>query len=416
MTTDRTAGGQHPVVGHGGTIARRPPAVCDIVVPTIGRASLRSLLEALSRQFDAAPDGSRPARVIVVDDRARPDGPLLGPTAPDGAEAGRSRASVDVVRSGGRGPAAARNLGWRSSNAEWVAFLDDDVIPADRWWTTLLSDLGRAGPQIGGVQGRVVVPSPQGRRPTDQERNVGGLADARWATADMAYRRTALESVGGFDERFARAYREDADLALRTRSAGFGLVVGDRFVVHPVGPARWTASVARQRGNGDDALMRRLHGPHWRARAAAPPGAYPGHLVATLGLGAAVLGASARRHRLAALGALVWGATTARFAWRRIVAGPRTASEVAAMAATSVAIPLAAVWHRALGAWHWRSATRWEGASSDRLWPPDDAGVSIVPRPTSVAGPAGTDRCGTARPATTLAAGTASPKGSAVAR
>ena len=61
-----------------------------------------------------------------------------------------------------------------------------------------------------------MVPLPTDRRPTDWERNTAGLAGASWITADMAYRRTALEAVNGFDERFPRAYREDADLALRS--------------------------------------------------------------------------------------------------------------------------------------------------------------------------------------------------------
>ena len=42
----------------------------------------------------------------------------------------------------------------------------------------------------------------------------------------MAYRRAALESVHGFDERFPRAYREDADLAVRVRRAGWRLTRG----------------------------------------------------------------------------------------------------------------------------------------------------------------------------------------------
>jgi hypothetical protein len=36
----------------------------------------------------------------------------------------------------------------------------------------------------------------------------------------MTYRRAALTEAGGFDERFPRAYREDADLALRVRDHG----------------------------------------------------------------------------------------------------------------------------------------------------------------------------------------------------
>ena len=68
------------------------------------------------------------------------------------------------------------------------------------------------------TQGRFEVPLPGDRRPTDWERSTGGPGAARWATADMAYRREALAAVGGFDERFPRAYREDADLALRVRT------------------------------------------------------------------------------------------------------------------------------------------------------------------------------------------------------
>jgi GT2 family glycosyltransferase len=372
---------------------------CDIVVPTVGRPSLHPLLWALAEQVDAGPTVPARPRVIVVDDRTRPDGPLLGPTAPCHAPTVPCRPSVEVVQSGGRGPAAARNVGWRRSFAQWVAFVDDDVMPGDRWWLTLLADIGRAGPGIGGVQGRIVVPGPEGRRATDHERNVGGLADARWATADMAYRRTALAVVGGFDDRFRRAYREDADLALRIRRAGFGLMVGDRHVVHPVGAAPWWASVARQRGNADDALMRRVHGARWRVEAEAPPGAYRAHLVASVGLAAAVVGASARRPRMAGVGALVWSASLARFAWRRIVLGPRTPGEIAAMVATSVAIPVVAVWHRAAGAWRFRAAEPWDRPSAARLTAPVGAGHPAWPHTSSVANAAGDDGDVEARPA-----------------
>ena len=46
----------------------------------------------------------------------------------------------------------------------------------------------------------------------------------------------------GFDERFPRAYREDADLALRVRDAGWTLHAGARTARHPVRPAdAWSA-------------------------------------------------------------------------------------------------------------------------------------------------------------------------------
>ena len=53
----------------------------------------------------------------------------------------------------------------------------------------------------------------------------------------MAYRRSALIAVGGFDERFPRAFREDADLALRLLDRGWHLRRGDRHD-HAPGPAR----------------------------------------------------------------------------------------------------------------------------------------------------------------------------------
>jgi histidinol-phosphate phosphatase family protein len=310
----------------------------QVVVPTLGRPSLGALLAALSRS-----EGPAPAGVIVVDDR-RSDGPLAGLEAWDPA-AGPLR----VVRGRAAGPAAARNIGWRTATAPWIAFLDDDVVPEPAWRRRLLDDVSGLPEEVAGSQGRIRVPLPAGRRPTDWERNVAGLERARWATADMAYRRDALARAGGFDERFRRAYREDADLALRVMAAGRRLVRGERRVVHPVGPAHAAASLRAQAGNADDVLMRALHGPGWRERAGAPPGRRPRHL-ATAAAGAAALAAlAAGRPRLALAAGAGWLAGTAELAWARIAPGPRTPGEVALMAATSAAMPPLVAWHTARG-------------------------------------------------------------------
>ena len=185
---------------------------------------------------------------MLVDDRARPDGPL--PSAP----------GARVVRGPARGPAAARNAGWRAGSAPWVAFLDDDVEPGADWLAALHADLEAAADDVDGVQGRIVVPLPRDRRPTDWERATAGLERARWATADLAYRRTALERVGGFDERFPRAYREDADLGLRITAGGRRIVLGARSVRHPVRPGArhgLAREAGRQRGRRADARAAR---------------------------------------------------------------------------------------------------------------------------------------------------------------
>ena len=308
-------------------------AAYDIVVPTVGRDSLRLLLASLA---DAA--GPPPARVIVVDDR-RERLQLLALDA-----AGGLRERIEVLTSGGVGPAAARNLGWRAASAAWIAFLDDDVVVDERWRADLVRDLAAAG-TAAASQGRLSVPLPADRPPTDWERNVKGLEGAPWITADCAFRRAALEAVGGFDERFRRAYREDADLALRLLDRGFTLAAGTRRTRHPVRPADPWVSVRLQAGNADDALMDALHGSDWRARVGAQRGAfgrYPPIVASAL---------------IAAGGSLVWLVLTARFAWQRIAPGPRSLREIAAMCATSAAIPFAAVYHR------WRGVRRARGAT-----------------------------------------------------
>ncbi|MEU4331790.1 glycosyltransferase family 2 protein [Nonomuraea dietziae] len=305
-----------------------------VVIPTIGRSSLRK----------AIPEG---VPVIVVEDTGR------------------------------KGPAAARNAGWRAADTPWVVFLDDDVVPGEGWLEALTKDLESLPEDVAGSQGRIEVPLPRDRRPTDAERNTAGLADAEWITADMAYRRAALEKVGGFDERFPRAYREDADLALRMREAGFRLVRGERVTRHPVRDDGFWASVRFQRGNADDALMRRVHGPEWRSLIGAG-GLLPRHAVTTaLGLTALALAAARALSRAddregrglrdglrgghglrgtgagggwaMGIAAAGWAGLTATFAWERIAPGPRTPGEVARMVVTSVAIPPAACLHRLRG-------------------------------------------------------------------
>ncbi len=320
---------------------------CTIVVPTIGRPSLDALLRAL-----AGASGPRPAELVLVDDR--PSGPPLQP-AIDGLP------PVRVLRTGGGGPARARNLGWRTARTEWVAFLDDDVVPDPDWYERLDRDLAELAPDVAGSQGQVRVPLPADRRPTDWERGTAGLATSSWITADLAYRRAALAAVGGFDERFPRAFREDSDLALRVMDAGGRLVRGERRITHPVRPADRWISLRVQAGNADDVLMRRLHGPTWRERADAALGRRPQHLAVTAAALTAVGLAVARRRRGAALAALAWAAGTAEFAWARIRPGPRTRDETVTMALTSTAIPPLATWHFLRGLVQHRRVRPWRG-------------------------------------------------------
>jgi HAD superfamily hydrolase (TIGR01662 family) len=339
-----------------------------VVVPTVGRRSLQVLIDCLGEG-----GGPLPEAIVVVDDRPGDPEPLE-PYLP-GLLCGR----LQVLRSGGRGPAAARNAGWRAVAADWVVFVDDDLLLPRDWPDRLAADLARLGPDVAGSQARVRVPLPHGRRPTDAERNTAGLAAACWITAEMAYRRAALVRLGGFDERFTRTYREDADLALRALTAGYRLVRGEREVVHPVRAAGRWSSLRAQAGNADDALMRRKHGPGWQERAGAGRGGRPWHLVTVLSALVMAGAGVARRPRLAATAGAGWLVLTVRFAGPRIAAGPRTRDEVGTMLATSVLIPPAATCHWLRGLWRHRGARRWQPPPRAVLLDRDGTLVHDVP-------------------------------------
>jgi len=305
-----------------------------VVIPTIGRSSLPDLVAAVDRS-------PAPACIVIADDRPDPTPALPLPA---------TKAPLVVVRSYGSGPAAARNVGWRSTESEWVVFLDDDVVvPAD-WCAQVARDLRDLPAEVGASQAWLHVPHPTGRRPTDEERRTTGLVGAQWITADMAYRRSALFATGGFDERFPRAFREDADLGLQTVRAGYSIVWGDRVTTHPLtSRGGWRSSLRAQAGNADNAVMRAKYGRHWRKLIAAGRGRTAIHAL-TVASGATAMAALAgRRRRLAAAAGTSCALLTVEFAIERILPGPRTWREIGTMMATSTAIPPLAVWHRLRG-------------------------------------------------------------------
>jgi histidinol-phosphate phosphatase family protein len=316
-----------------------------VVVPTIGRPTLQRLLMALEKDLEDSA-GPPPQAVIVVDDRANSVPPLLI----------RSRLPVTVVRSGGRGPAAARNVGWRHCTARWICFLDDDVRPDPGWIAALAEDLASAEAcGAAGSQAVIGVPIVQGRRVSDDERRTQRLETAQWITADMAYRRSALVEVGGFDERFPRAYREDSDLGLRITLSGKTIAQGSRRSTHPVARATWMSSVRAQIGNRDDALLHRKYGKGWRPAIGEGRGRLPAHLATTVAAGVSLAAGNRAVSRWARLG---WCVLTADFALRRFLAGRRTVTEAVRMLVTSILIPPVAVYHRLRGEWDFRAAHR----------------------------------------------------------
>jgi HAD superfamily hydrolase (TIGR01662 family) len=331
-----------------------------VVIPTIGRPGLAELVTTVD-------DDPAPSCIVIADDRRDAAAQLDLPA---------TTAPLLVVRTHGRGPAAARNAGWRAADANWIAFLDDDVaIPVD-WCRRVAKDLVDLPESVAASQAWIYVPAPAGRRPTDAERRTMNLSGALWISADIAYRRSALLTTGGFDERFPRAFREDADLALRTVRLGYAIAWGERVTTHPLASSTsWRSSLRDQTGNADNALLRAKYGRRWRSLIGTSPGRTGRHVMTTaaavIALAALASGRTSGPHsggqfaRLAAAAGTVWMGMTAEFAVGRIRSGPRTAREISTGLLTSALIPPLAVAHRLRGEFRARFAGRGDrGAAS----------------------------------------------------
>ena len=313
----------------------------SVVVPTYRRPELltRCLATVLSQSLDGDA-----YEVIVVDDGHDETTRL----AVEGMRPERGAPALRYLcPPQGRGPAVARNAGWRAARAPLVAFTDDDTIPDLRW----LEEGERALGDRVAICGRVVVP-PLEQPPTDHELMTRGLESADFVTANAFVRRDALEQVGGFDERFLRAWREDSDLQFRLQALGEVTRADAATVLHPVRPERWGVCLRQQRNAFFDALLYKKHPRLYRERIRpVPPWDYYAIVGAVLAVPFLLL---ADAPGAGATALVVASVLVLRLAARRLRHTSRAPSHVAEMVVTSALIPFLSVYWRLRGAWRFR--------------------------------------------------------------
>src|SRR4051812_21531613 len=176
---------------------------CSVIIATYKRPLLlRRCLAALVMQSLA----NNRYEIIVVDDGNDPD--TRSEVSSFMAQHNRPSIRYFSTATPSSGPAIARNIGWKAAKGSIIAFTDDDCEPLSNWLEAGVEALCDSG--IAGAWGRIIVPIPA--QPTDYELNTARLEQAPGATANCFYRKTALVSIGGFDERFSRPWCEDSDL------------------------------------------------------------------------------------------------------------------------------------------------------------------------------------------------------------
>lgn len=221
-----------------------PTPVVTAVIATVGNERFDKL-QACIRSLHSAAFTEPSLDVVVVVDGGQLDTDTLA--------AGLDH-PVTVISTPKAGPAAARNVGWRHARSHLVAFVDDDTIVAPEW----LGDIRRTFDEqadLAGLGGAIEPLSPRNpvsRMMTDMGHLNHTCSErrCRLLTANATYRRSALEAVGGFDERFTTAAGEDYDLSDRMWAAGLRLATTQKAVVYHHHPTSVTQMLSTARRYG----------------------------------------------------------------------------------------------------------------------------------------------------------------------
>lgn len=119
---------------------------------------------------------------------------------------------VRVIASSGRGAVDARNTGVAAASGDLIVFIDDDVRPTRHWLAAIAAPFER-DPAIVAAGGRILPEYEPGARPVPAEllwlvgctyagHPEGPGPISRPIGSTMAFRRSALEAVGGFSNKF----------------------------------------------------------------------------------------------------------------------------------------------------------------------------------------------------------------------
>jgi glycosyltransferase involved in cell wall biosynthesis len=311
----------------------------SVVIPTYHRPQL--LMDCLAALFNQ--DFKGRYEIIVVSDG--PD-PATRKMVEDSCFDERLRYFEMPFK---KGPAAARNYGWKKACSPLIAFTDDDTQP-DKSWLSAFKDAYHQESQIA-FSGKVIVPiSPA---PTDYEKNTAGLQIAEFVTANCCCTWMALQQTGGFDERFSMAWREDSDLHFKLIMDQIPIIhVEEAKVLHPVRNAGWGISLKEQRKGKFNALLYKKFPSLYRQRIQpAPLWNYYLMILSSLFF---IVCLVMNLPWPALFFFTGWAVLLARFIYRRLKGTSKTITHILEMICTSVCIPFLSVYWQIYGAWKYR--------------------------------------------------------------
>lgn len=187
------------------------PRISIVVCSYNGASTIRDCFEALLKlEYPSF-------EVIVVDD---------GST--DSTSATARAYGFRLIRTENRGLSSARNTGLEAASGEIVAYIDDDAYPDPHWLTYLAFTFMQTN--YAGVGGPNIAPPGDGPIADCVANAPGGpvhvlLSDQEAEHipgCNMAFRKAALDAIGGFDPQF-RVAGDDVDVCWQLQQRGWTL-------------------------------------------------------------------------------------------------------------------------------------------------------------------------------------------------
>ena len=230
----------------------------SVVIPTRARRDmLQKCIESLFVQ-DYPADRYE---IIVVEDGTRDGESLVAELLP------KSPVPMKYVQITHSGAATARNVGLQQSQADIVAYIDDDGLANRDWLSQLVDPLMMDG--VAGSGGRVSPEYPD----SVLQAQVLPDGEVKWsgfnvtvpefrevdfvAGGNMAFWRNVLLEVRGMDAGYTRrgSWREDTDLHMRLRFKGYRHIYNSKAqIAHRA--ARWMDPIERVRPGIVSAMIR----------------------------------------------------------------------------------------------------------------------------------------------------------------
>jgi glycosyltransferase involved in cell wall biosynthesis len=195
-----------------------------VIVPTRDRPSvLARCLEALAHQTIA-----EEIEIVVVDDGSA-DSPAI-------ANVVARHARARLLRTGGQGPAAARNAGARAAAGSFLCFTDDDCGPHEDWVERMVDALRHGADAVSGTvlaTGGVLSEASELVARAAATVRLSGADDATFAPSGNLACRSAVFAATPFDESYPEAAGEDREWSARLLAGGYRLRAEPRArVVH----------------------------------------------------------------------------------------------------------------------------------------------------------------------------------------